>query len=707
MQRGASKSPAWDAVETLECVPNTTNRKVKCLYCGEIRTLGASAVVRHLQTAKCTREARGHPPPPGKPAHAEMVKALQDYCGRSAHKRRNSSSDGPKNKQVRLSFRPQMSPQDADDCVLQGLVAAALPLSLVDNLHFRAMIEGLAAGVRPQGSHASYRAPTRQRLSTKVLERVYEAKDAAQRSRVFAYAKEYGVTVSMDGKTCDAQKTSLLNVVAQTSRGAVLLDVANVSGQTKDRAFVIKFITSAIERELQDIGGIFAVNEIVMDGANRHFLPHLRRAIVDLRREKDEARAAACMAPVASTCVAHTLNLLMGDVYKHCDDVRAVIDSAKELVVFFRSRDKIRTMLRGKDIPALMLPSDVRFGSYFLMARRLVKVREQLRGVCVSREWETWKASLTIVRIREKADRIERMCLDTSGSLWEPLKVIVDVWSVMHKVLRVFDGLQARLYMLYPLYKGMEAEIECILASEESAVSEESVVSEDFAGVVRDRLSVRYVYLQTHTPAFLLAHFLDPHFMDQPAPRDATLVFQQFCRESGVDVGKRLFVQGSDFRTGTGMCALHRDKEMTKRRVQWWTVPPEGLDDLASVAKRIMSLTGTATECERGWKDWTNVVTLRRNKLHHDRATKLVKLYHHMHKREKVRVKESAPPDIVFVSAGDATAAAAALVPGDDFEESGNDFEESDNAVGDIRRIVIGEGGDSDESGGDSSESGL
>ena len=62
-----------------------------------------------------------------------------------------------------------------------------------------------------------------------------------------------------------------------------------------------------------------------------------------------------------------------------------------------------------------------------------------------------------------------------------------------------------------------------------------------------------------------------------------------------------------------------------------------------------MTLTGSAMECERGWKDWTHVVTLRRNCLLHDRATKLVKLYHHLHPREQARQKETddsdAPPD--------------------------------------------------------------
>ena len=36
--------------------------------------------------------------------------------------------------------------------------------------------------------------------------------------------------------------------MAQTGRGAILLDVVDVSGKTKDRAFIVNFMVSAIER---------------------------------------------------------------------------------------------------------------------------------------------------------------------------------------------------------------------------------------------------------------------------------------------------------------------------------------------------------------------------------------------------------------------------------------------------------------------------
>ena len=149
MRRGAQLSPAWEAVETLESRRNSTNRKVKCLYCGCTRTLGASGVLAHLKSAGCRRGARPHPPPPGKASHAEMIKILEEYQGRSTRKRPGTASAGSVTKQARLSFRRMLSAQAADELVLRALVSTASPLSLLDNAHFTGMIEELTRGGHP------------------------------------------------------------------------------------------------------------------------------------------------------------------------------------------------------------------------------------------------------------------------------------------------------------------------------------------------------------------------------------------------------------------------------------------------------------------------------------------------------------------------------------------------------------------------------
>ena len=48
------------------------------------------------------------------------------------------------------------------------------------------------------------------------------------------------------------------------------------------------------------------------------------------------------------------------------------------------------------------------------------------------------------------------------------------------------------------------------------------------------------------------------------------------------------------------------------------------------MALRIMALSGTATETERNWKDFDHVVSMRRNRVKHDTASMLVRMYGHL-----------------------------------------------------------------------------
>ena len=90
------------------------------------------------------------------------------------------------------------------------------------------------------------------------------------------------------------------------------------------------------------------------------------------------------------------------------------------------------------------------------------------------------------------------------------------------------------------------------------------------------------------------------------------------------------------------------------------------------MALRIMSLSGTATETERNWKDFDHVVSVRRNRLQHERASMLVRMYGHLRQRAPARPQRRLPAragdgDADIVVVGEAGAA------GDSAEEDGNE----------------------------------
>ena len=129
---------------------------------------------------------------------------------------------------------------------------------------------------------------------------------------------------------------------------------------------------------------------------------------------------------------------------------------------------------------------------------------------------------------------------------------------------------------------------------------------------------------------------------------------------------------------------------------------PAILRDLAPVAKRVMAMTGTATECERGWKDWSNVVSLRRSTLHHDRATKLVKLYHHTHKRHTYKHRKTqavVSADTISGEESDTpTSTHPQQVPHEPVEDPGSCTEGWSDVENDLRRTVLAGDRDADES---------
>ena len=159
-----------------------------------IRTFGASGFLPHLKSTRCRKGARVCTQPDGKPSHEDMIHHLSQYHGRSTRKRHGTASAGSVTKQRRLSFQPNLTTKAADELVLRALVVTASPLSLLDNTHFAAMIQGLRLGVHPRGSQTLYNPPTRQCASGSLLNSVYEAEKTTRRKEVFVNVKDTGVT---------------------------------------------------------------------------------------------------------------------------------------------------------------------------------------------------------------------------------------------------------------------------------------------------------------------------------------------------------------------------------------------------------------------------------------------------------------------------------------------------------------------------------
>ena len=84
---------------------------------------------------------------------------------------------------------------------------------------------------------------------------------------------------------------------------------------------------------------------------------------------------------------------------------------------------------------------------------------------------------------------------------------------------------------------------------------------------------------------------------------------------------------------------------MCSARPSWHTAPAT-CRSLAPLALRIMALSGTATETERNWKDFDHVVSIRRNRLKHETASMLVRMYGHLREPAGPRSQRRLPASV-------------------------------------------------------------
>ena len=306
--RGAERSPVWRAFVAHTRDSGVPEGRVRCRFCAAELSLNATRLAEHLKSGKC--RAGSSAEAGNGPSRADVLARMAEFQPRNAPKRpaaAMAADAAPKHSRQRtLSFGPSQTTADEANTKLMFLLAGeSLPLSIVDSPLFRDFVDALLRGVRTT-SGKKWQVPCRQTIADTILPRSFQELDAKRREEVLAGARHTGVTISVDGKTSKAQHTSLLKVVAQTPKGTVVLDIQDVSGKTKDKDFIINFVVSAITRELEMYGGVFAVNEVVMDGANRHCAEALTERVHRLRLAKDITRTKALPPLQTSTCVAHS-----------------------------------------------------------------------------------------------------------------------------------------------------------------------------------------------------------------------------------------------------------------------------------------------------------------------------------------------------------------------------------------------------------------
>ena len=102
-----------------------------------------------------------------------------------------------------------------------------------------------------------YEVPSRTTVGNKLLDELYAREDARARATVLADVRRDGVTIASDAMTSSASKRCLVNVVAHTRHGVLLLDVSDTRHESKTTDYVITYLLDVCTRELGECGSLF------------------------------------------------------------------------------------------------------------------------------------------------------------------------------------------------------------------------------------------------------------------------------------------------------------------------------------------------------------------------------------------------------------------------------------------------------------------
>ncbi|KAL5165178.1 Cell division cycle protein 48 [Glycine soja] len=290
-----------------------------------------------------------------------------------------------------------------------------------------------------------------------------------------------------------------------------------------------------------------------------------------------------------------------------------------------------------------------RFATSYLTLERLHKEKANIRKMFTSDEWTLNKLSK-----EPKGKKAAKVVL--MPSFWNSVVYTLKVMAPLVKVLRLVDG-ERKPTMGY-IYEAMDKAKETII---KSFNNNESKYKDVFA-IIDKRWNC-----QLHRSLHAAAHFLNPEFFYDNT--DLEFDFEKILTELHLyKIGAYHF--GSDF-------AMAQRK--THSPTYWWRMFGSQTPNLQKLAIKILSLTCSASGCERNWSVFEQIHSKKRNRLEHKRLHDLVFVKYNQQLKPRYNARDEIDP----ISLNDIDVCNEWLVgemDQDDDNDAGNDlvFEDDD-----------------------------
>lgn len=522
-----------------------------------------------------------------------------------------------------ISAQRKRNHEKADSLWVQWLARKGLGVSVLEDPSFRAAIDAtIQAG-------PGYVPPCRSR-ATDLIESESVVKQAAELAILRASARQTGCTITSDGCT-DAAHRSVLNVLIESAEVVYLADIKHSGADTKDAKYIADLVVQSISDLPKDVGD--SVVLICMDGACNAALKEIKVRMPNV---------------LTSVCLTHSLDLLLKDVSK-VGDASSILKVLSTVVNYICNHTKPREALvqaakkmreaspSATKAKSLIKHCGTRFGTHYLSLERFLLLLPALREMC-GLDWDAYVQSLRKRSDKDAAIFVKRVIND--DALIQKMRQLHDLTKPMFVLMRKTDAQSSAAGDVWPMIRHLFAFIQ------EHAVFLPREV-------LLAKISSRWDYMVERSGDFLAAAFaLSPSHRDKfivnsdykwHVSADKSNIFRRLekvikwvCGNDRERAERASMQYFTDYLGGKGDfadCDVYRDSEILDAPV-WWDRHGWRAEALQFVALRILTRTGSASSCERNWKDQKDIMQGHESLLHRNVVNR-VKLRHACRSAEK------------------------------------------------------------------------
>ncbi|WOH15059.1 hypothetical protein DCAR_0934593 [Daucus carota subsp. sativus] len=420
-----------------------------------------------------------------------------------------------------------------------------------------------------------------------------------------------GTSIVSDGWS-NIKNKPLINVIASNSRGSMFLYAEVFSGVEKSGKTIADFLLKAID----EIGPSNVIQVITDNAAN----------CKAAGREIEKVHKHIFWSP----CVVHTLNLMFKDFAATFPWMESTYTRGKAIVKYFKNHDRAHDIFRNHSGLELLKVAKTRFGSHFILLRRLSKCREALATTIVVRAWKEW--------IKSGDERAREVGMEVAATIaneefWDEVDNILAITKPLYYMIKFSDGEGQKMGEIYEKMDCMIGEIGDVMNHNKHHADYEKM---------KEIMIKRWekMNLPMHCLGFALNPFYyDVNYLKSPAPGGESRrapncdrevvqgVLDAFDRVGEDQEEKRVFRrQLSKFQGKEGIFGTlaARIDAQSMDPISWWSTYGAETPELSNIALKVLSQPISSSSAERVWSTYSYIHNVKRNRLNSMRADKLV-----------------------------------------------------------------------------------